>query len=410
MKIWFKYLVAVILGLIFALLAGSENEFFLQISTFLTQFSLQIGRYVAYPILFFGLALGVYNLKESKRLGWVLVFCLVFSVLLAILFSAFGVLSFFVASPSRIPILVENAISLPKFSIQEFLLGVFPSSPFLSFTDALFILPICVFAFFAGIGAATIEKQFSKHALTIFDSLARISYSVLVLFVDFFAIFFIAIVVSWVVNFRQMLASSFFLDLLILLLVDLVLIFFGVFPLIIKLTCKEVNPYKVVFASLATFIVAIFSGDANITFVNNLRHCHESLGIRRRISNVATPLLSVFAKPGSAMVLSICFLMIFKSYSSHSMGFQNMLLLLLLSSVFSLFLSRFPVGGTYIALASICLFFGSVYEQGYLILKPVAFFIGSVATAIDAFAAMVGSYILAYRENMMLEKDARFFI
>lgn len=410
MKVWFKYLVGVILGVIFAVLAGSDNQSFLALSEFLTKFSLQIARYTAYPVLFFGFALGVYNLTETKRLGRVLLFCFIFSIASAILFSAFGILSFFIASPSRIPILLEKAIELPSFTISEFLLAVFPSSAFSSFSNSLFILPICAFAFFVGIAAASIEKQFSKQSLTLFDSLARVSYGILLLFVDFFAIFMIALTVSWTVNFRAMLATGFFTDIIILLLVDLVVVIFGIFPLIIKLTCKESKPYKIMFAGLATFMLSFFSGDASAAFATNLRHCHESLGIRRRISNVAMPLLSIFAKPGSAMLLSISFLLIFKSYSSQNMGFQSLALLLFLSAGFSFFLARFPVGGTYIALASICLFFGSVYEQGYLILKPAAFFIASVATAIDSFAAMLGSYILAYHEDMLLEKEARFFI
>jgi putative transporter len=413
MKVWFKYLIGVILGVVFALVAGSSNTVFVQVTSFLSDWALQIGRYAAYPVLFFGFALGVFNLIESKKLVRLLLFCLLFPIIAAVLFSALGIVSFFIANPSRIPISVENAVALPAFKLTNYLSAIFPSNAFQSFTETFFMLPICVFAFFAGVGAATIEKQFSKSALTVFDSFARVAYSVVVLFVDFYAILVVALTAMWTVNFSAMVQSvqaGFFTDMIILLVVDLIVIFFGVFPLVIKLTCKEVNPYRVLFAALATFIVAFFSGDANTGFVTNLRHCHESLGIRRRVSNVATPLLTIFAKPGSAMVLSISFLIIFKSYSSNSMDVQSLLLLMFLSACFSLFLAPFSVGGTYIALAGICLFFGSVYEQGYLILKPAAFFIGSVATAIDAFAAMVGSYILAYREDMILEKDIRFFI
>ena len=392
MKVWFKYLIGVILGVVFALVAGSSNTVFVQVTSFLSDWALQIGRYAAYPVLFFGFALGVFNLIESKKLVRLLLFCLLFPIIAAVLFSALGIVSFFIANPSRIPISVENAVALPAFKLTNYLSAIFPSNAFQSFTETFFMLPICVFAFFAGVGAATIEKQFSKSALTVFDSFARVAYSVVVLFVDFYAILVVALTAMWTVNFSAM------------------VIFFGVFPLVIKLTCKEVNPYRVLFAALATFIVAFFSGDANTGFVTNLRHCHESLGIRRRVSNVAMPLLTIFAKPGSAMVLSMSFVIIFKSYSSNSMDVPSLLLLMLLAACFSLFLAPFSVGGTYIALAGICLFFGSVYEQGYLILKPAAFFIGSVATAIDAFAAMVGSYILAYREDMILEKDIRFFI
>ncbi len=410
MKVWFKYLIGIILGIVFTIVAGNSNTVFVQVITFLSDWALQIGRYAAYPILFFGFALGVYNLAESKKLIRLLLFCFVFSVAAAILFSATGIVSFFIANPSRIPISVENAVTLPEFRLTNYLSAIFPSSAFQSFTETVFMLPICAFAFFAGIGAASIDKQFSKHTLTVFDSFARVAYSVVVLFVDFYAILMIAITASWTLQFSAMVQTGFFTDMIILLTIDLLVLFFGIFPLIIKLSCKEVNPYKVLFAALATFMVAFFSGDANTAFVTNLRHCHESLGIRRRVSNVATPLLTIFARPGSAMVLSVSFLIIFKSYSSNSMGMQSLLWLLLLSVAFSLFLGQFSKGGTYIALASICLFFGSVYEQGYLILKSSVFFLGSIATAIDAFTAMVGSYIFAYHEDLMLEKDMRFFI
>lgn len=410
MKVWFKYLIGIALGVIFSLVAGSENETFIVVNSFLTELALQIGRYAAYPLLFFGFSLGVYNLAETKKLAKLLLFCFAFALTLAVLFSGLGMLSFYIVSPARIPISVEHAVPLPEFSLTNYLLAIFPSSPFEAFTESLFMLPICTFAFFAGLGAASLEKQFSKHTLTVFDSLARVSYSIAIFLVDFYAILLIAVTVTWVSNFSLMLQTGFFTDIIILLFVNLLVVFFGVFPLIIKLTCKDVNPYKVLFAALATFLVAFFSGDANTSFVTNLRHCHESLGIRRRISNVATPLLTIFAKPGSAMILSISFLVIVKSYGSKFLSFNEHLLLVLLSVVFSLILAQFSIGGTYIALAGICLFFGSLFEQGYLILKPAAFFLGAVATAIDAFAAMVGSYILAYKQNMLLEKDTRFYI
>lgn len=410
MKVWLKFIIGIVLGVLIAVVAGADNTVFTNVTTFLTNLALQIGRYAAYPLLFFGLALGVYNLAVTKRVGKVLLFCFCFAIVLSFIFSLMGIASFFVANPSRISIPSESATELPVFSLAAFLTAALPSTPFASFTESVFMLPICLFAFFAGIGCASLEKQFAKQTLTVFDSLARVAYTVLTYFVDFYAILLIVVSISWTQDFGNLLSMGFFKDLIILLFVDLVILLVGVFPLIIKLMCRDVNPYKVLYAAIAPLIAGFFTGDANVGFVVNVRHCHESLGIRRRISNVATPLLTIFAKPGSTLVLTVSFLIIFKSYSSHTMGIKSLLLLALLATSFSLILSQFSRGGTYIALAAICLFFGSVYKQGYLVLKPAAFFLGSVATAIDTFAAMVGSYILAYQEDMLIEKDMRFFI
>lgn len=81
-----------------------------------------------------------------------------------------------------------------------------------------------------------------------------------------------------------------------------------------------------------------------------------------------------------------------------------------IASLFSCLLGRFPAGGTYIALASVCALYGRGFESGYLILRPAAFFIGAVAAALNALTAITGTYITAYRFNMTGRKDLRFFI
>jgi Na+/H+-dicarboxylate symporter len=137
---------------------------------------------------------------------------------------------------------------------------------------------------------------------------------------------------------------------------------------------------------------------------------NESLGIRRRISSVSLPMFSIFGRAGSALVVTVSFIVILKSYSSLGIAFGDMIWLALMSILLSFFLGRFPAGGPYIALATICALYGRGFEAGYLILKPAAFFICSIAAAIDALTAIVGTWIIAKRQDMASHRDLRFFI
>lgn len=409
MKIWIKYLIGSILGIIIAALAYSDSAFFNSGVEFASNIAVQFGRYSLYPVLFFGFTVSISKLRESRSLLKLSIYIAAFIILSSFLAALLGLLSISISSPPRIPIFVEETSSIENLGVTESFLKLFPSSAFEAFMDGLYILPLCIFAGFAG-AACAVDKNISKPALTLFDSLSRISYAVMAFFVDMFSIGLIAISVSWFIKFQNMLSTKFFTGLIALLLIDFFIIALIIYPVILKIICRDVNPYKVLYASIAPVCAAFFSGDTNLTLPVLLRHSNESLGVRRRISSVALPVFSVFGRAGSAMVVTISFIVILKSYSSLGISLEDRFWLVGISTLFSFFLGRFPVTGTYISLVAVCAIYGRGFESGFLILSPAAFFIGSVAAAIDALTAMVGTYIIGHLSKMTNTRNLRFFI
>ncbi len=409
MKIWIKYLAGILIGIAFALIAPEKNAAFTGITEFLSQFFIQAGRYALYPVLFFSITLSVYEHRENRtlfRMGW--------STFLVILASSVGIaliglVSVLVANPARIPIFVEGSSDIEKIGFAATFMQMLPSSAFEVFTNGLFILPLCAFGAFAGAGCA-VDKNDAKATLTLFDSLSRVSYAIMTFFVDSVAIGLIAVSLNWTLQFRTMLASKVFLDFIGLLAFDLVLLAAVVWPLAIRLICGKVNPYRVLYASIASILAAFISGDTIMTLPVLFRHVNESLGIRRRVSTITLPLFSVFARGGTILVVITSFLLILKSYSSLGVSFSDMVWLFGVSIGISFFLGRFSSGGPFIALAAICALYGRGFESGYLILKPAAFFLGSMAAAIDALTAIMGTYILAHRQDTSTHREIRFFI
>ncbi len=409
MKIWIKYLTGVLIGLAFALVAPHQNAVFAEITEFLSSLVVHFGRYSLYPVLFFSFTIGVYELRESKSLFKLGGITTAIIIITTILVTVTALISVLIRNPSRIPIFVEGATEIGKIDIPGSLKQLFPSSAFESFTNGLFILPLCIFGGFAGAGC-TVDRNASKAALTLFDSLSRVSYAIMSFFVDFVSIGMIALSVNWLIQFRTMLASKVFTDFMLLLTFDFLFLALVAFPALVRLVCGKCNPYRVLYAGVASILAAFFSGDANMTLPVLLRHANESLGVRRRVSSVAMPMFSIFGRSGAALTVTVSFIVILKSYSSLGIAFSDMLWLMGVAILLSFFLGRFPSGGAYIALATVCTLYGRGFEAGYLILKPAAFFICSIAAAIDALTALMGTFVVARRWDMVNHRDLRFFI
>ena len=411
MKIWLKYLIGVVLGVTFALVAGSENTLFVQATDFLSKASIQFGRYALYPAVFFGFTLSIFELRENRSLLKVAVITSFIICGAALLLSFIGLLSVLIHTPARIPIFVEGISDVQILGVKESLLQLLPSSSFEALINGTYILPLCIFGGFAGAGCA-VDKNIAKPTITLIDSLARISYAVMVFFVDMFVFGMVAVSAYWVIKFHEMLLTAVFADFVILLLINLLVIALIVYPVLLKIFCRDINPYRVLYASLAPMLAAFFSQDTHVALTVLLRHSNESLSVRRRISSVALPVFSIFGRAGSALVITVSFVVILKSYSINvfRIAFNDIFWLVGYASLFSCFLGRFPAGGTYIALTSLCMLYGRGFESGYLILRPAAFFIGSVAAAINALTAITGTYITAYQFNLAGKKDLRFFI
>jgi len=409
MKIWLKYLIGIVLGIIFALAAGTENTAFIRITDFLSKAAVQFGRYSLYPAVFFGFTLSIFELRETRSLLKISVITSLIICGAAMLLSCIGLISVLIHTPARIPIFVEGAADTQILGITESILQLFPSSAFEAVVNGTYILPLCIFGGFAGAGCA-VDKNIAKPAVTLIDSLARISYAVMVFFVDMMVFGITAISAYWVTTFHAMLLTAVFVDFALLLLIDLLVIALIIYPALLKIFCREANPYRVLYAGFAPMLAAFFSQDTHVALPVLLRHSNESLGIRRKISSVVLPVFSIFGRAGSALVITVSFIVILKSYSSLRIGVKDMVWLMGFASLFSCLLGRFPAGGAYSALASVCMLYGRGFESGYLILRPAAFFIGAVAAALNALTAIMGTYIVAYRFDMTRHKDLRFFI
>lgn len=170
MKIWLKYLIGIVLGITFALVAGAENTLFVQASEFLSKAAIQFGRYALYPAVFFGFTLSIFELRENRSLFKLALITSLIICAAALLLSFIGLLSVIIHTPTRIPIFVESISDIQALGIKELLLQLLPSSSFEAVINGTYILPLCIFGGFAGAGCA-VDKNIAKPTITLIDFL-----------------------------------------------------------------------------------------------------------------------------------------------------------------------------------------------------------------------------------------------
>ena len=409
MRIWLKYLIAMVIGAASAVFLPPESAGAQALLDFVVELVMRFGRYTLLPVLFFSIATACFKLRDEKLMlktgVWTFGTILVSSFALMLL----GLLSALIIRLPRIPITIEKVSEVPVFNWHSLLTKIFPYSGFEALIDGAYLLPCFVFAGLAGAGAAS-DKASSKPTVTLFDSLSQTCYIVMSFFTEILTVGMIAVMTRWTLNFMTVMKSGVYNYLILMLTADLLLVAFVIYPLVLRFLCHDLHPYRVLYASITPFLVAFFSGDTNLTLALNLRHGKESLGIHRRVNAVTYPLFSIFGRGGAALVQAVCFVLILRSYSSLGISATDVLWIAGMSFVLSFALGDIPCGGPFFAITTMCIIYGRRFEAGYLLLKDAAPIICAFAAGIDALTAMFGSYIVAVKTKMITHQDIHKFI
>jgi Na+/H+-dicarboxylate symporter len=401
MKIWLKLAIGAALGAILGCLLPENHPVIMKIMTFLKDLALGAGRYTAVPLMVFSLTIGIYELRQEGKFWALLLRCFAMLVLSSVFIIALGIGAALLFSRDRIPVLVEQQAEEIIFSPAKNLLDVFPQNIFF-LNDGGYLFPLCVFSFFLALGLC-FDKNYTKLAVSLTDSLSRIFFSIASFFSEIFGLLVIALSAYWAVQYKEVISTGIFAP-VIRMLTILALILAGlVLPVMLFFIKKVKNPWKTLYGSLGPAIGAFFSGDYNFSIPLLITHLKENLGIRRRASAVTVALFSTFGRSGSAMTACVAFIVIVRSYSSLGISLSSIVSIGITAFFLSFLLARNSADAAFTALAVLCARYGHGFESSYLILKPLAFYLISVGVFIDIVTAALGSFAVAcltgFQEN-----------
>jgi len=412
MKVWVKFLIGSVLGMVIGFLLPAENVSVFSALQWLEKLAIGMGRYAVVPVLVFSLTVAVYELRMDEQF-WPMILKNFILITVASFFVIFlGIIVTTIALPKyRIPIDTFEQVETLNLDVAANALDIFPSNMLSVLTGSgIYLLPVCVFAFFLGMGL-NYDRNYSKPVISLIDSFSRIFYHVASFFSEILGFILIALAAFWAVRFNGIVQAKVFKDLVVMLTVFSVILCFGIMPLFLYFLKPKVNPWLVLYGFLGPAIAAFFSGDINFTIPALLRHSKENFGIRRRSSSLSISLFATFCRCGSAMVAAAAFIVIIKSYSSFRIGSLELFAIGFRAFAISFILARHPGDGAYIALVALCLTHGGgEYRAGYLILKPLAFYLAAIGAFIDVMLNAFGTYVLARKNGFIEEKNLVHFI
>jgi Na+/H+-dicarboxylate symporter len=411
MKIWIKLLLCSILGAVIAYLLPQDNQNITAALAWLENLGLRIGRYALSPVLVFSLTIAVYELRQDGQFWPLVLRSFLFIIAGAVFVIAAGVSAALFFPPGRIPIPNEEQLEAFSLDTAGNVLSLFPPNMFQALAgDGSYIFPFCVFAFFLGMGLSY-DRSYTKPVIALIDSLSRIFYHIVSFFSEILGFIMITLAAYWAFRFKAVQETGVFRDLIVLLGGFCLVFSFIILPILLHLIKPRISPWAVLYGSLGPGIAAWFSGDINFTFPVLLRHGKENFGNRRRANAISLSLFATFGRGGSAMVAAVAFIVIIKSYSSLGITTMADTVFICLRALFiSFFLARHPGDGAYTALAILCAGYGGDYEPGYLILKPLAFYLIAAGTFLDVMIASFSSYAIAHLSGFQEEKSLRHYI
>ena len=410
MKIWIKLLIGTIIGILlgfFLPLRGAEQQ---ETLSFLANLVIHIGRYTIFGMIFFSLAIGTYELKQEKKLARVYGRIILYMVISTFILVLIGIASVVFIPIERVPIIIEEQAVRSAPGIQEMVLRVFPKNMFKVFvTEGNFLFPLFFLAFFIGLNFS-FDRLITRPAISFFDSISRIFYHINSFIVEILAVGMIILSIQFIKEIRSTEELELFRQLLIILIINTVLIIFGIFPVLLYVVGKRENPYMWLYAMIAPAITAFLSRDIYFTLTSLTKHGKDSMGVPRKVGSAGYPLFAMFGRAGTAMVTAVSFVVILTSYSSLGINFSLFLWVMLFSFLFSFTLSTAPAAGVFAALSGMCALYGRGLEEGYLILGAVMPILISFGVLIDVFTASLVTILVGRHEEVLKEIEPSDFI
>ena len=395
-----KLRITTVLGILTGTLAALFIPFGESAQELLIKFSelaLNIGRYIIFPLVFFSLAIVVCKLRREKKLLKTMIFTSLFIIGSTIVLVLLGVVITLIYSPERIPLIVETQTIFNLADQSNLLISIFPRNMFTVLTGGSnILLPLYFLSFILGFTFYK-DREISEPAYNLFDSLSRVFFEMNRFITATTPILLAGISYSLIRSIKEIADLSMFKDLLLILIISSLAVLFVIYPLILFIADKHRNPYKTLYALTAPLLTGLISGDSFFSLSMLTRVGRENLKISRKVGALTFPLSAMFGKAGTAMVTSISFITILKSYSSLEITLFQIFWVILFSIIVSFTMASIPALGAYTALYLL----STIYSQSrpgltdsYLLIKPIVPILIGFAVMIDVATSALISILV----------------
>ena len=393
MKIWLKTLLAAAAGIGLGILLGQRDSAASQLLATVAEVALRVGRYAVFPSVFFGVLVGTAELRTSgagaRVVGRMLLYLLTATALLTVL----GLVSVLVLSPDRIPIVPVEQPPPAVPGVLDLINATVPANLFqVLVSDGSLLLPLLVLAVILGLHLG-FDTAVTAPVSELSDALARIFFRINSLVVELFWIAALVIAAATVVRLSAA-ELALYRELFIILVIDVVVLYMGVFPGLLYLLGERTNPFRWIYAALGPSLTGAVTGDHYVSLGSLLVHGRGSFGLPRALSAAVYPWFALFGRSGTALVTAVSYIMIIRSYFSLEVTAGQVLWVALFTFLTSFALGGVPGLGVIVSLSLLWSLGGQGLPEGYLIMQPIAPLLISVGVMLDVTTSALAGHLV----------------
>jgi aerobic C4-dicarboxylate transport protein len=410
MKIWIKLLFAMFIAILFAFIfPGDVENIFSSLSTVF----LHIGSYIIFPLAFFSCIMATYELKLEKRLARIYGKLFFYLIAATVILAFLGVLSGLVI-PGEAKFIPGKGEAIQAVTFSNIMTKIFPKNLFQIFTGnnfVVFLLPLIALAVLLGLNY-DYDKHYTRPVVQCTDGLSRIMYHINSFIVEIFWIGVIAIGIVKLIQIKNIVGIEVYINLLLILCIDVIIVIFGLYPLLLYTLNNQKNPFKWLYASIASALTGLVTGESLVAVGMLIKHGKESMHISRKIGGTVFPLAAVFSKAGTALVVSVSLVFLRKSILGPEIAVLELLWIFIISIIVSLFTSFLDTGFHGQSVWAALIIIGQDYPQmgQYLGLKDIFPLLISLAVIIDVLTSSFVAYLITQQEDFREEIDIKMCI
>lgn len=395
MKTWITYLTALLMGLATALLLG-DSPAVSPVLSVLSKISIDIGILLFIPMLFITFSSGIASLRKDRltckaagnTILWSIVTAVILPVIAAILIRLFPVPFPVSSSAGMAPFADGFPLAVISGAASSMLTGNFF---YVLASTTSFLLPVIVLAWIFGL-ALKPNADVIKPAYVTMNSLSEVFYRIARTYTVFGSLLVYCTSSSFFTRIYQektVFVSFSFTGVFVIITFALGLV---VLPLIyLAFTRGKRNPYRDIIYSLAPMIAGLTSGSAVFAAPMIESTARHNLGVQKRVSSTAVPVLIIIGKAGSAAIatLSVISLIYVVTGSVPSLG---VCLIVALASAAASYVSSAAAGfeSVFITLCVLKMT-GITLYGGEMTLIGLLPLLSGLGTAIDTEIALLGA-------------------
>lgn len=409
MKLWFKYAVGILVGAALYIVCPKPLLESGGTIAAIAEIAMRIGYYILTALLCVNVPLSIIKLYEEKTFWAIEIKTSLFFCVSLFVSAAAGIMAALAFLPVRIPLLSDTSSQTAQ-RIGNGLMDIFPQNLGSVFMNAgVSIVPALAFFLILGLAMAH-DPMASKPVTNLLDSLSRILHTVNVFITEILGTLLIPISARALYLVETSSSQGIYASFLLILAITSLTMAVVVFPLAIYLFGERKNPFHSLIANLPAAFAALASGNLRFSTGVTIRQTRENYGIKRRYNAVTIPLGLIIGRAGTSFIAALSFVIILSSYSQLALSLPSLLLIAAIIPVATLVSGASPQNGPIAVLTLACALFGRGFENGYLVMVPVATVLSMVAAFLDALWIGVAQTLVARKHIPREVKAPRHYI